>query len=396
MIPTIHPFPARMAPELALNMLNDLPTSSVVLDPMSGSGTVLRQAAEIGHRAFGFDLDPLAVLMSRAWNTPVADDIVEQVTTELLEEARGLDGRTIILPWIDADIETAAFVKFWFGPKQRADLRRLAFVLDAFEKRRFGPVKQAAADVLRIALSRIIVTKERGASLARDTSHSRPHKVVEKSDYEVFRGLARSLKQVRQKLGEHPPWGGVQVALGDARRLKAIRKGSVDAVLTSPPYLNAIDYLRGHRLSLVWLGHTLSSLRTVRATSIGAERAPESDFPVELCERIQSAMFDGDVSARHLAMIKRYCHDLILMMSEITRVTRVGGLVTLVVGNSCLKGHFIRNSGGVCAAAAMAGMKLLKMEQRDLPVRSRYLPMPGSGALSTRMRTETVISFGRV
>jgi len=377
-------------------MLNELQTSSVVLDPMSGSGTVLRQASEIGLRALGFDLDPLAVLMSRTWNTAVADEIIEAVTSDLLNEARGLDGRTIVLPWIDADAETAAFIDFWFGQKQRAELRRVACVLHSFDKRNFGQNKQAAADVLRIALSRIIVTKERGASLARDTSHSRPHKVVQKSDYEVFKGLERSLKQVRQKLSEHPPWGGVRVGLGDARKLTDIRTGSIDAVLTSPPYLNAIDYLRGHRLSLVWLGHTLGSLRAIRSTSIGSERAPEHDFSAELCAPIERAMVDGDVSPRHSAMIKRYCHDLVLMMSEMARVTRVGGLVTLVVGNSCLKGHFIRNSDGVCAAATLAGMKLLKMEERDLPVRSRYLPTPASGALSQRMRTETVISFGRI
>jgi DNA modification methylase len=67
MIRTIHPFPARMAPELALETLNDLAANSVVLDPMSGSGTVIRQAAEMGHRPIGFDMDPLAVLMSQVW-----------------------------------------------------------------------------------------------------------------------------------------------------------------------------------------------------------------------------------------------------------------------------------------------------------------------------------------
>jgi tRNA G10 N-methylase Trm11 len=33
----IHPFPARMAPEIALAATAKLPTGSIVLDPMSGS-----------------------------------------------------------------------------------------------------------------------------------------------------------------------------------------------------------------------------------------------------------------------------------------------------------------------------------------------------------------------
>jgi DNA modification methylase len=68
----IHPFPARMGSEIAFNAIKDLPPNSKILDPMSGSGTVLRVATEAGHKAVGFDLDPLSVLMARVWTTPLA------------------------------------------------------------------------------------------------------------------------------------------------------------------------------------------------------------------------------------------------------------------------------------------------------------------------------------
>ena len=71
MIPTIHPFPARMAPELALSALKELKRGSLVLDPMSGSGMVLRQATELGLHSIGFDMDPLAVLMATVWTTAI-------------------------------------------------------------------------------------------------------------------------------------------------------------------------------------------------------------------------------------------------------------------------------------------------------------------------------------
>ena len=73
---------------------------------------------------------------------------------------------------------------------------------------------------------------------------------------------------------------------------------SIDMVITSPPYLNAIDYLRGHRLSLVWLGHQLSGLRMIRSGSVGAERGPDAhhgnvDEIVATMGRIE------DLPARH-------------------------------------------------------------------------------------------------
>jgi len=82
MIATIHPFAARMAPELALQALELVPEDGVVVDPMMGSGTVIRQASDLGLTAIGFDVDPLAVLMSRVWTTPVDDSVVARVYDE--------------------------------------------------------------------------------------------------------------------------------------------------------------------------------------------------------------------------------------------------------------------------------------------------------------------------
>lgn len=70
----IHPFPARMAADIALKELASFPPRSLILDPMAGSGTVLRAAAEQGYKGLGFDLDPLAVLMTKVWTTYVRPD----------------------------------------------------------------------------------------------------------------------------------------------------------------------------------------------------------------------------------------------------------------------------------------------------------------------------------
>ena len=69
---TIHPFPARMSPDIALNVLSASrqKKSLKVLDPMVGSGTVLAVARANGHRAIGIDCDPLSVLLAKTWTSP--------------------------------------------------------------------------------------------------------------------------------------------------------------------------------------------------------------------------------------------------------------------------------------------------------------------------------------
>lgn len=390
----IHPFPARMAPELAIAGLKQLKHRGVVLDPMAGSGTVVRHASDLGHRAIGFDMDPLAVLMAKVWTTPVDDEDVVRLATNVLKKARSLRS-SVDLPWIDKDEETKRFVEYWFAEPQRSDLRRLAYVLSRLDQPCLR-AEERVANVLRLALSRIIITKNHGASLARDVSHSRPHKVAETSRFEVMPAFEQSVRQVRRLLAGARPKGNADVRLGDARSLKSIENAEVDAILTSPPYLNAIDYMRGHRLSLLWLGHRLSDLKHVRSNSIGSERGPDLTDSVHLFEPIQKAMGPmEELPRRHAAMVARYAEDLYRLMSEMARVLKPKGKATLVVGNSCLKGIFIRNSDGVIRAALMTGFRLLRQVERELPAGSRYLPMPAGAdkPLGKRMRTETILTF---
>lgn len=385
-----------MAPDLAVARLRRLPAGSVVLDPMSGSGTVVRQASEMGHKAIGFDVDPLAVLMAKVWTTPVQDSAIAALAAAVIAQAMSLREDEIALPWIDNDPETAEFIDFWFGRQQRDDLRRLAFIL--WHLGRSNPKGQVrlATDVLRIALSRLIIVKKSGASLARDISHSRPHKVTDHTAFRVIPAFERSVEQVRRRLSEAPPAPGASVAVGDARSMKSVGNSQVDAVMTSPPYLNAIDYMRGHRLSLVWLGYGLAGLRRIRTSSVGAERAPDRKDSARLYAEISDQIVRScAIAPRQAAMVLRYAEDLYRTMSEIARVLKPSGRAILVVGDSCLRGTFIRNSAGVVKAASMVGLRLVHKAQRKLPSGNRYLPMPkeGNKPLGKRMRVETVLTF---
>ncbi len=386
---SVHPFPARMAPELAFESLKRLKPGSIVLDPMSGSGTVLRQANEFGLPALGFDMDPLAVLMAKVWTTPIKVDRVVSLAEFVLQEAIALRSDDVHLDWMDNDPETSDFVTFWFAEKQLDQMRRLSYVLTCLSLDRSRKNK-AELDVLRVALSRIVVTKEQCASLARDTSHSRPHRVSITSDYCCFSGFERSVRALCSRLQKAPPVGGSQVALGDVRRLR-LESQSVDAVLTSPPYLNAIDYMRGHRMSLVWLGYRLSILRDIRSNTLGAERAPDSDEnDFQSAKNAMGAV--DDLPLRYRKMIDRYIIDVRLMMSEVARVLIPKKRATLVVGNSCLRGVYIDNSALVRHAACEAGLNFVQSRERPLPDSSRYLPT-SSGMLSKRMRLETILTF---
>ena len=350
----------------------------------------MRHAAELGLKSYGFDLDPLAVLVSKVSSKRVVDEEIAVGGEKLLKEAAALDTDPE-LSWIDGDAEAERFVSYWFAEKQRMALRKVAHVLSMAEG--IG-LSEDTRDVMKVALSRIIITKARAASLARDTSHSRPHRVVTGSDYDVFGGLEKSIAQLRQRLQRINPKAEGVVEHGDARELTGIKDDSIDFVLTSPPYLNALDYMRGHRMSLVWLGHRYSELSKTRSASIGAERAPDAPLSEQLTHEVQSYMGDlNDLPRRQRKMIDRYVADLYAMTSEISRVLRGSATATFVIGDSCLRGVFVSNSNGLAAAAELAGLKEVSRVVRELPQKHRYLPTPENGSLAKRMKKETILTF---
>ena len=377
-----------MAPEIALDALSQLTPGSRVLDPMMGSGTVVRAAAERGHTALGFDLDPLAVLMGRVWTDPRTEGSIERSADRVVELAQNRT-EPVHLEWIDDDPKTSDFVRYWFAAAQEDQLRRLVVSLPGMSAPN-GPA-------LRLALSRTIITKDRGASRARDTSHSRPHRTYGDEPFDVFKAFHRAAKRVAESIGHSPLPGRTQVQQGDARRLRRVSAQSVDAIITSPPYLNAIDYLRGHRLSLVWLGHRVPAISKVRSGSVGAERRPDAGTEFHL-EGLRSFLPSlPELPTRFQGILDRYVLDLDLTVQEWARVLRPDGLATAVVGNSSIRGVYVDNGDIVLRLAALHGLECTDVRERELPLRRRYLPPPNSSSslLSRRMRTEVVLSFRR-
>lgn len=386
---TIHPFPARMAPDIALNAIPEKNHRIfTVLDPMCGSGTVLSAALERGHDAIGIDIDPLAVMMSKLAVTKIDTAAMSEHADAVIRRARTATGAA---PW-GGDVETEAFVDYWFAASQKQQLLDLTTAI--------ATVSDADIQLtLRLAISRIIVTKSSQASLAQDTSHSRPHRVREESDYDVYEGFQRSVKQLVRMLSDRPLNGTGRVDLGDARNLDGVADGSVDLAVTSPPYLNALDYLRGHKLALVWFGHTIADLRTRRSVSIGAERGlghEVSEVVAAIVDVIESEAVDKTVLKR--PMLERFANDCVGFAGELAAKVKPGGKAVLVVGNSTLRGNYIKNDLIACNAMEHAGFTLTDRKERPIPANSRYMAIDTKSTesrLAKRMRNEVVLTMTR-
>jgi len=395
-IKPIHPFPARMAPEL---VWDELPSRSPrrlrVLDPMAGSGTTLVAAKLRGHEAIGYDRDPLAVLIARSWLTNVKPDDVESKAANVLVKARS---RARDMKIADAypraaDDETRAFVRYWFDTTNRIQLTALSDSISRLHDPSFR-------DLMWCAFSRLIITKTIGVSLAMDVSHSRPHRSYEKAPINAFDRFERAVNQVIKSSpfsNTNTDYSAGSMGFADARKLP-IRDNSVDMVITSPPYLNAIDYIRGHKFSLIWMGHSLEKLRGVRTTNVGTEIVATTEEGDTATEHIMQMMCSvNNLSKRHAGMLRGYVRDMRAVLSETKRVLRSGGKAVFVVGNCNLREAFVQNSKCIEGLSSELGMDVKNIRSRPLPENRRYLPPPGSlnagKALRKRMREEVILTL---
>ena len=387
---TVHPFPARMAAGIALETLANLQRPATVLDPMVGSGTTLAMARLNGHRCIGFDVDPLAVLISRVWTGTIDECVVRQEASWVLERARqvakGLKIRDAYPA--GADPETRAFVRYWFDEYVRRQLAALAITINEVGC-------TVVRETLWCAFSRQIIAKQAGVSRALDLAHSRPHRVFSRGPRKPFRIFLTAVERVIGgcvHLSAKDSGPSATVALGDVRNMP-LSDQCVDLVFTSPPYLNAIDYLRCSKFSLVWMGHSISELRMIRSESIGAEvrggfKAMHDEILDELC-------LEPALGTRADGILRRYIEDTDRALSEVARVLAPQGQAVFVVGENTIRGTFVPTGQLVALLAARAGLQLTDRRLRDLPGNRRYLPPPGTGrtSMDTRIRREVILTF---
>ena len=228
-------------------------------------------------------------------------------------------------------------IQFWFHPLQRALLALLVHLAQSLEL-------PEHRDFLRVAISSAIIRKwPNTLSQARDLDHSRPHRVLRaqlSASSQVgifrraFRGVVRALRASSTPYG--PSRFPVIVVQGDsAQELQRLSAHSVDYVLTSPPYFNAIDYPRAHKFSQWWLWPQQAPL--ARGNYIGlrpggkpADCIPSTEFPAVIQEAVSDLQRDAPANSRSLA---RYFRDLDEVIQGLARVLKPSGTVTLILAS---------------------------------------------------------------
>lgn len=324
---------------------------AVVLDPFAGVGTTLIQAAIRGHNVVGFEINPYAALVAEAKLKAL------RVKTENLDTAIAamqLDARS----WRNSrDATVVAPQAFrsripFYGEKVK---KQVLHALEFISRIRDDRVR----DLFRIAFGSVMVSFSNYTyepSLGTRLGAGKP--LIEDADVaatllEKLRHMRADIEWLRSEANETRPGTGTiyneDFFTGNLR----LENGSVDLMVTSPPYLNNYHYARNTRPHLYWLGLISSpeEQRLLEERSFGTfwQIAREKDHvPLALehrgLERILARLRKlnpekGEYGGRGWAnYAASYFNDCDRFLTALKRVLARGGTGVIIVGNSILQG----------------------------------------------------------
>jgi len=391
----VHPFPAPMSPSLAATLISKTTEEGdIVLDPMAGSGTVPAAALALGRTCYAMDIDPLARMTiqlqcgSHSTETlATASKGVEARAREIRKDHTALDRRFNR----DFDERTREFINLWFPVRVR---RGLMALWDAVDE----ATPSAARLPLKIAFSRVIIAKTAGSSWAIDLPHTRPHRREDKHVPDPLEKFPQRVRELTARMKDrHETLNGAVLKLrgGDVRSLP-YKDASVDFVLTSSPYANAIDYMRAHKFSLVWMGHSIPELAGIRSKMIGAERGL-AEFKPELAW-VEEHLPEVEPKSR-VAVLRRFFDDMDTVVGELHRVLKPGGACVFVLGSSFVAGQVVDTPRLIAEIAEKRGFEHLDTVYRKVNPHRRSLPFPRArgkkAALGKRMDQEAIVALAR-
>lgn len=436
----LHNYPAMMVCPISRNIIRlvkEIKPVHTLLDPFSGSGTVLVEGMLSGIDTIaGNDINPLALLLSKVKTTPIQHDVLTKESdafflritsrrneiSDALNEvdsyisnALGLDiadkkgwgdeapkylKRFCTEKGIDIYIPDFKNLGYWFRPRVILELSIIKSEIEKIEN-------EDVRDFMFVALSESIrlVSNRRNGEFK---MFRMPAAKVQAFNPDVFaefqKVLCGNIEKMQdfckalKKIGSH---SNVSIYKNDACTLIDVPNDTYDLIITSPPYGDSrttVAYGEYSRLSLQWINRfnltekeimgVDRSLMGGRKYRNGFEFTLHSPTLRETLEKIK------DVDVERAGDVYSFYADLDWSLKSIAEKTRSGGYQFWVVGNRTVKNELLKTDVIITELAPQYGLIPIYTVDRNIPNKvmpSQNSPTNVSGVTASTMTMEHIV-----
>ena len=330
----IYAYPAKFIPQIVRYAINTYTKEGDwVVDPFAGSGTVGVEAYLCKRNAVLLDLNlllnhimPLKIYRGK-------ERLHEASLHELLASMR--ESKERFTPaWSN--------VTYWYAPEILEVLSQYwGFINNTDDQIYAATIKSA----LLKAGKRFSYTEDRTPKLAKSKRKLNAIEELLKENWreqldEMIHTLSlKTLKSLNdfvmhtqhhfEDLGQVEFHGGV-----DSSKVSVSR--TCDALITSPPYLQAQEYIRSTKMDLFWLGHTEEEVRELSRLEIPYRKA-DRIIQTETLDKIRKMLTRDDL---HKRLDSYFCHTINALENSMNQL-KPNAAACIFVGNPRIDGIIV-------------------------------------------------------
>ena len=325
-----HKYPAKYIPEIPRwAIVKFSKKGNVVLDPFCGSGTTNVEARMHARNSYAIDVDPLALLLTKVKTTPLDIKKMQKAKNWLLNAI-----------YSTQDIEIPDFPNrdYWFRSDVLNDLGVITANINKIEDSDirdffivcFSSILKEVSNADSKFLYALAISKKMRGQNNRQINARK-----------VFASRVNDLTPKMISFSKSCPRDYFFKMIGkDARQIE-LPNESIDLAVTSPPYLNAVDYPRAHQLQIYWLNLWKGKLSDLKKLYIGTEQVTAREYksPVKYgnptLDEIREKIYEIDKKRSYV--VYKYFSDMRTNFLEVKRVLAPNSHYCIAVADNIVR-----------------------------------------------------------
>jgi hypothetical protein len=340
----------------------------VVLDPFSGCGTVLVQAKLNGFKSFGTELNPLLQFIAdtkvNCW------DISPAYLIKIFQS----------LP--KSKVSPAPLFLKSYSHFDKEILKNLEIIKGSIETiEPASPKMIKAIDLIKLAFSSILIEC---SNLKRSPclGYSKNKRMDPNTPFVLLKhkinNIAFDLQLIKNQF-EDFIYVYSKVALANA--MDYAHELRYDLVITSPPYMNGLDYVMNYKIEMGWLDFVKNQkeLKKIKDSMVVCDNVSkglinnfkntEKEYSNDWIERIKNNIkinIEKRGSYRRNDMpsiVHKYFSDLYKVIRNVLKYLNPGGRFILVVGDSLIADEYVPTDLLIAKIGLDLGLEIEKIEK---------------------------------
>lgn len=360
-----HRYPAKFIPQIVDKLIQEHTSKGdLVLDPFGGCGTTLVESKLNGRNSIGFDINPIAKLITQTKITPIHPDILAKSHEQFL------------VAYSNSKIHRINHhprIKYWFEEQTIGELDRIYSAINSISD-------SASKRFYQCAFSHNLKNSSRWLMKSIKPTIDRS-KVIVDPFVSINRHLVQMTKknvQFYESLKESGNLGtSSKVYQLDSTKKWPVKNGSIDLIITSPPYVTSYEYADLHQLSLLWFGSDPKQFKRWHNKFSGEFVEFRREFIGTSSKPKKYGNVDSDLATSivgELVMLNKplaedvanYFIDMKKVFNRMYDGLRPGGIASVIIGNTTLKGVKIRNAEVAAQQMLAAGFERVDFIKREL------------------------------